>query len=366
VTLWLYILRRFAVSVAIVQGVVLGLVLLFTGVENLRSLARYQASAGDAARLTVLETPGILSQAFPLVLMLGALVCFLGLSRSSELVVIRASGVSALRSLVLPVLVALALGGFAVAVFNGIVVAAEDRADRLIDRLRGSPSDVLAFTGNSLWLRQGTDEGQTVIQAERASGGGMELYNLRLHRYDPSGALVERIEAARARLTPGEWLLSEARIWPLDVTGSAALPPPRVAGVMALRTELTVDQIRENFAPPDAVPFWQLPAFIRQLEAAGFSAVRHRLFLQSELARPLLFAAMVLIGAGFSMRHVRFGQTGVMILTAVLAGFSLYFLKDVSESLGAAGTIPVVLAAWTPPLAAALLALALLLHLEDG
>ena len=86
----------------------------------------------------------------------------------------------------------------------------------------------------------------------------------------------------------------------------------------------------------------------------------------SELAKPTLFAAMVLIGAAFALRPHRFGQTGVMILLAVLAGFALYFLKDFAESLGARGQIPLLVAAWTPPVAAILLALGLLLHLEDG
>ena len=75
---------------------------------------------------------------------------------------------------------------------------------------------------------------------------------------------------------------------------------------------------------------------------------------------------MVLIGAAFALRPTRFGQTGVMILLAVLAGFALYFLKDFAELLGGRGQIPLIVAAWTPPVAAILLAVALLLHLEDG
>ncbi len=112
--------------------------------------------------------------------------------------------------------------------------------------------------------------------------------------------------------------------------------------------------------------FWDLGRFIAQMEESGFSGQRHRLFLQSELAKPALFAAMVLIGAAFALRPTRFGQTGVMILLAVLAGFALYFLKDFAESLGGRGQIPLIVAAWTPPVAAILLAVSLLLHLEDG
>jgi len=75
---------------------------------------------------------------------------------------------------------------------------------------------------------------------------------------------------------------------------------------------------------------------------------------------------MVLIGAGFSMRHARFGQTGIMVLIAVFSAFLLYALKSVSEALGAAYEIPIELAAWGPPVAGILLTMGLLLHLEDG
>jgi len=75
---------------------------------------------------------------------------------------------------------------------------------------------------------------------------------------------------------------------------------------------------------------------------------------------------MVLIGAGFTMRHTRFGRTGLMVLIAVLMGFGIFFLKSFTQILGDTGKIPVLLAAWTPPLAGVMLSLGLLLHTEDG
>jgi lipopolysaccharide export system permease protein len=84
------------------------------------------------------------------------------------------------------------------------------------------------------------------------------------------------------------------------------------------------------------------------------------------LAIPVVFFAMVLIGAAFSMRHVRFGGLGYMALGCVLSGFGYFFLSDIAAALGASGAVPVLIAAWAPPLSAVLLALGLLLHLEDG
>ncbi|MEH6360740.1 MAG: LptF/LptG family permease, partial [Amylibacter sp.] len=88
--------------------------------------------------------------------------------------------------------------------------------------------------------------------------------------------------------------------------------------------------------------------------------------LQIELARPILFAAMILIGAVFTLQNARLGNLGISVLLALLCGFSLHFLQNLARTLGEAGEIPIFFAAWAAPLAALLTALALFLHLEDG
>ncbi|MEM8979355.1 MAG: LptF/LptG family permease, partial [Pseudomonadota bacterium] len=124
--------------------------------------------------------------------------------------------------------------------------------------------------------------------------------------------------------------------------------------------------IQDSFGAPSAIRIWDLPNFINSLERAGFAAQSHKLWFHMELAQPLLFVAMVLIGAGFTMRHVRFGRTGMLVLSAVLFGFGLFFLRNFAQVLGENGQIPILLAAWAPPVIGILLPLGLLLHLEDG
>ncbi|TXH97248.1 MAG: LptF/LptG family permease, partial [Pseudorhodobacter sp.] len=122
----------------------------------------------------------------------------------------------------------------------------------------------------------------------------------------------------------------------------------------------------EGLGGAELVGFWNLPAQARALERAGFSARGLYLLHQIELALPLLLAAMVLVAAGFTMRHARFGKTGQMVLYALMAGFFIFFLRNFAQVLGKNGQIPIIVAAWTPPVAAVLLSLSLLLHLEDG
>ena len=87
------------------------------------------------------------------------------------------------------------------------------------------------------------------------------------------------------------------------------------------------------------------------LEAAGFSAVRHRLHFQTLLSLPVLAAAMALLAAGFSMRSSRRGGVARMIAAGIAAGFSLFVLDRIAGEFGEAGTLPVALAAWAPTVA---------------
>ncbi|HVL20330.1 MAG TPA: LPS export ABC transporter permease LptG, partial [Amaricoccus sp.] len=364
-TLWRYLLRGFLRALLAVFAVITLVVLLFATVENLRRFGDTEASFGDILKITLLHAPETLYQVFPLVLMLASLVTFLRFARTSELVVMRAAGVSALQLISIPVLASIVLGAVFVGVVNPFVAASIKRGVALEEDFENSGASLLSFSSDGLWLRQADPDGQTVIQAARSNADGTILSRVRMHRFDREGTLYARIDAPAARLTDDAWLLENARMWELG-------PDLRFVTVadgdsrLTLPTNLTSDQILESFSPPETVGFWALGGFITQLEESGFSGLRHRLFLQSELAKPALFAAMVLIGSAFALRPARFGQTGIMLLLAVLAGFALYFLKDFAESLGASGAIPLVVAAWTPPVAAILLALGLLLHLEDG
>jgi lipopolysaccharide export system permease protein len=223
---------------------------------------------------------------------------------------------------------------------------------------------VLSLSENGLWLRQGSQDGQTVIKAARSDLDGTRLYAVTFLLYDPEGSPIQRIEADEAVLQPGAWALTNAKYW--DLTAPNPELVAEVKPTASLTSELTADRIRDSFGDPSAIPIWSLPGYIAKLEQAGFSARSHRVWLQMELALPLLLAAMVLVAAGFTMRHARVGNTAQRVILAVAGGFAIFFLRNFAQILGENGQIPVYLAAWTPPVAAILLALGLLLHLEDG
>ncbi len=363
--LHLYFARRFAMTFLMIASVLVALVLLVDIVDQARRFSTYDIGFGNVMQLALLNAPQTINLILPLIVVLATVALFISLARSSELVVTRAAGRSALRVLIAPVVVALIIGALAVTMLNPIVAATGKRYLQLSESYRAGGAAALSISDEGLWLRQGSETGQTVIRAWRSNTDASVLYDVTFLSYDTELGPVRRIEAASAALTNGTWSLREAKVWPLAV-GTNAEGGAEVHETYTLPSTLTLDRIRESIGKPAAVSIYDLPEFIRQLEQAGFSPRKHKVWLQAEFARPFFLVAMVLVASAFTMRHTRFGGTGTAVLTAVLLGFGLYFVRSFAQILGENGQIPVLLAAWATPAAAILLALGLLLHMEDG
>lgn len=363
--LFVYFSRRFLFNFLAVFALFALLYGLLDMIEVARLFATADISFGQVMTLVALRLPDGLYQIFPLMVLLATVALFLALARSSELVVTRSAGRSALRVTLAPIFSAVVLGILALAIMNPIVAATKTQYEVLNARYSAGVGSTLSVGREGLWLRQGSAQGQTVISAGRASLDGTELFDVTFLAFTSDGSPLTRTEAQSAKLQPGAWALANARQWSLDLRDDAPITAKQHPRLL-IASSLTADQIRDGFGTPSAIPIWELPAFIAQLERAGFSARRHQVWFQSELARPVLLVALVLVGAGFTMRHNRFGRTGLMVVMALMIGFAIFFVRNLAQLMGENGQIPVLLAAWAPPAAAILLALGILLNQEDG
>ncbi len=369
-TLTFYVGRRFLTATAAMLVALTLLVSMFDFIELLRRAAtRPDATFGLVASIAALRMPFVGMQILPFAILLGGILAFWRLTRSSELIVARAAGVSAWGFLLGPMAVAMLFGGVAITAVSPISSAMLARAERLDASFLRAGGGVTALAGGRLWLRQGDRgleaNGVAILSGrpERLLGTDRQaafvLTDVSVWRLTSGDQSLGRIEAPEARLAPGRWILRDAVVFGAD-------RQPRPAATLELPTDLTPDRIEDSFASPDTLSFWALPGFIAVLEHAGFSALRHRLQFQSMLSTPALAMTMALLAAGFSMRNTRRGGVAQSIAAGVAAGFGLFVLDRITGEFGEAGTLPVWLAAWVPTAAGLLLALALLLHLEDG
>ncbi len=359
-TLYTYLGRQILLGGAAVFGGVAALAFMIDLVEMLRRASgKEDVGFFTAMALSLLKLPSLTEKILPFAILFGAMFTFARLTRNQELTIVRASGMSIWQMLLPAVALTGLLGVVAVTVYNPFAATLATRFEQLEARyLKGRPS-LLAVSSSGLWLRQADENGQSVIHALRVSAQGLQLDDVIIFLYDTQNRFSGRIDAEHAALRDGYWLLQNA--WE---TGSGRQPV--LQEQLVLRTTLTPTQIQDSFASPETISFWELPRFIATAEAAGFSALRHRLHFYALLATPFLFCAMALIAASFSLRMSRLGGVSTLFLAGSFAGFLLYFISDVTHALGLSGILPALLAAWSPAAVALLLGAATLLHLEDG
>lgn len=361
-TLSFYIGRHFLLSFLVLFALFVLMVVLFDVVELLRrAAARPEVTFGMVVEMALLKLPHMAQKLFPFAVLFGGMAAFWRLTRSHELMITRAAGVSAWQFLFPVIALAFLLGILQITMINPLASTTLTRYDRLEASLLKGQKSFLALSSNGLWLRQSNADGQSVVHARSVlqHGKNVELRDVVVFSYEGADQFRERTDAEFARLEDGFWHMTNARVHTPEKL-------PRLEKDHWLATDLTLSKIQDSFAPPETMSFWDLPGFIGTLEKAGFSAVRHRLYWHTLLAAPFLMCAMILIAASFTLRHTRRGGTTFIIACGVLTGFVLYFFSDIVFALGLSDSIPVTLAAWTPSGVATLLGLATLLHLEDG
>jgi lipopolysaccharide export system permease protein len=357
-TLGRYFAARLFGMVLMVYGICVVLVFFIDFVEMMREAAKIEISAGQVIFLTLLRLPAFAELILPFAVLIGSIGAFLLLSRSSELVIVRAAGVSVWQFLQPALFVALLFGVFAFAVYNPLAARAKAASDRLFAETFATKNSS-AKSDTATWIRQDGPDGQSILYAHAAANRGSTLAALTLLQFDPNKKFIERIEADKATLRRGYWELENAHV-------SSPGAMPQFYKQYLVSTYLDAAQVNEKVDTVDSVSFWELPSFIKFAERAGFDTTPYHLQYQQLLARPLLMVAMVLLAATCALKPFRFGKIQTMVITGLSGGFAFFILVELSRKLGMSGYISTGVAAWAPNAIACLLALTVLLHQEDG
>lgn len=352
---------RFISAVLMIFFGLLVLIAMVDYVEMMRRTSDMKdVSALTVAKISLYRVPYLTERVLPFTVMVAAMLCYLNLSRRLELVVARSAGLSAWQFIGPAVGLAFILGIATTAIYNPLSASLREQSARLEGELFRGTRNIHEVGSGGFWVRQRTEDGSNaVINAKSSSQQGIQLSGVSVFRFDDADHYVARIEAKSAVLHEGYWRLEEARIYAREA-------PTVDRDIYDLKTNLTPVQVRENFATPDTVPFWQLSAYISMAENARLAAAGYRVQYYQLLAQPFYLAAMVLLAASVSLRSFRFGGVQQMVLGGVVVGFLLYVMSKVTGDLSKAGLLPPAIAAALPPLAGGLTGLVTLLYQEDG
>lgn len=355
-----YILQSCVSMFSAALMVVAGLIFLvdYIGISKTVS-ARTDLTGVDIIVLILEKSPASILALLPFAFLFGSIFAFVNLNRRSELIAMRAAGVSAWRFVTPAAVMAFAFGVLTIAVLSPVASVLQDRYEAVAN----ADSDTPAAQNSGFYMRQGDTQKQTVIRADKVDVNSARLKNATFWIYaiDPKGipVFLSRVDAEDAILRTGNWQLHNA--WEAN-PGHPALYYDN----LSISSTLDPQHAFRKYVSSQSVPFWQLPELIHRNSIAGSPTTSYRLKLHQLLSTPLMFAAMSMLGAVFSLRLMRLGGLTKLVVSGVSLGFAVFFVNQLFSSMGKADLIPVSLAGWSPPVLAMLTAMTLLVYTEDG
>src|SRR5271166_5213254 len=207
-TFFFYIARHFFGWCTAVFLGMLSIVFILDYVELIRRAGtRPEATLLVLLEMAALKQPYMAQQIMPFAILFGTMMAFWRLTRSHELVVARAAGISAWQFLTPPLMGAFIVGVLVVTIFNPIGSVMQASYEQLDNRVLHGGGEQLTLTRSGLWLRQSDDRGNhAIVHANGFVASQRALQDVMiLFLVDDDTRLVKRIDAKEALLEDGVW-----------------------------------------------------------------------------------------------------------------------------------------------------------------
>jgi len=340
------ILRDFALYLTLILSTFLVLALVFTFFELLTDIVRNKVPLITVAEYLWNLSPSMIYLMAPMAVLLGVLITFGLMDKSSELIAMKASGFSVYRA-TLPVIIICGFFAGALFTFDQLYIPKTNREQEILrNEIKGKPPQTY-LQADRKWIFGQSNEiyYYRVFDPDQDRFGGISIFE-----FDPNTfQLTRRIYAENAHWEPGlqKWVFDQG--WVRTLRG---------ASIQEYRTfdVATFDELHENpsyfkkeVKQSSEMNYDELRRYIDDLQQSGFDTVRLKVQLQKKIAFPLITLVMAVLAIPFSASGRR---GGALVGVAVALGIAVVYwvTAGLFEAMGDANQLPAMLAAWAPDL----------------
>lgn len=339
-TLTLYLAKLFVVRIAAMLAI---LVLVLMMLDLLSTSGQILAAPGNGQgelwTYVTLRVPQLVARFLPYSVLLATIIALVTLNQNSEVIAMKAAGLSAHQ--VLAPLLLTAAGVSAISfVFNETVVTGATATLKAWEANDFGPVPRESGVRANVYMTDGDD----ILTAASLAGEGedIRMRGVTWYRRGEGGVLVEQVRAETARYAGPGWLLEDATRFEVATADTTRLERLVVA------EGLTPEQIALEGVDPDAENFVELFGSIQAYEEAGRRTSELRAKWWHKLSGPLSALLMPLLGAIAAFGLARSGQLFVRALIAMALGFAYFVIDNAALAMGSFGGYPPLLAAWAP------------------
>lgn len=296
--------------------VLLGLFTFVTFIDELGDLDKGRYGIEQIVQYVILSIPKTLYEIFPMAALIGSILGLSVLARDSELIVMRAAGVSIQRIVgsVLKVGLLLAI----VAMFMGEVVSpfTETRAQQVQgESIQSNIKQELDF---GLWLR---DDNTYVNVGEVLPD--LTLLRIKIFEFDNKNFLRFLSTAERGEYRDQKWLLKGLKRTMINEASSAA----DMVDAATWKTDVSPDILRVFAVEPDQFSIWQLTKYIDHLKSNKQDTTKYELAYWSKFVTPFATAVMLILAVPFVFKEARSGTAGRSLFFGIMIGLGFFILN---------------------------------------
>ncbi|MBI1181781.1 MAG: LPS export ABC transporter permease LptG [Alphaproteobacteria bacterium] len=301
-------------------------------------LAPDGAGMASIWRFTMLRFPQMISNVVGFSALLATLITCTTLAQSSEIAVMQAAGLSSFR-IIFPMMGVCAVAAVIHFAFNETIVA---QSNDEFERWRASGFAVgdvqLPPSKSDAWAI----EGNTRVRVQSVTRDGAILDKVTLYNLDSQDKIKEITSANFAAYTNGQWIMFDVtRFW-VDQMKVQSMPRA------IWDTKIPPARFKALSVDPETVPIGRLASAVSQLRGEGMSVNKLTAWLNHKISGPLGTILMPLLGAMAAFGVQRSGTMFLRVIGGMAFGFSYFIVDNLLLAIGQFGTIPPVLAAWSP------------------
>ncbi len=307
----------------------------FAGQSHVIGQADY--TMWHALSYVLLRMPQQIYELFPMIVLLGTMLGLGGLANSSELIVIRAAGVSMWQFIISISKTAFLI--IVLAIFIGEVIAPPAVQYAKLQRVKALSRQITLNTDYGLWVR----DGDSYVNVRRVETDGT-LTGITLYTFDGHNELKGLTKAAKANYDGENWFLSKVTQTSFSKHGLTVTKNKRQKWLTLLSPNL----VSVVSVSPENLAIWKLSSYIDYLEENGLDSSTYRLSFWTKVFMPITIGTMILIAIPFIMGSLRHTGVGQRILIGFLGGLAFYMVNRLSGQMGIVYGLPPILSAGLP------------------
>ncbi|MBS0481299.1 MAG: LPS export ABC transporter permease LptG [Proteobacteria bacterium] len=339
-TITLYLAKMFITRIL---GVLVLLVIILQALQLLSESGDILAVPGNGQaeiwRYVQLNVPQLIARFLPYSVLLATLFTFWPLNQNSEVIAMRAAGLSA-HQVLAPLLLTAGIVSLVSFTFNETVVAKSTGTLKVWTDLRYYPIPAQSGVRSNLYMRDGLN----ILTARTVSGSGSAtvMDDVTYYRRDPGGAVLEQLRSSRATFAAPGWRLQAPTSFIVATTQTSKL------GDTVVAQTLTPAQVAITKVNPDGENIVSLGQKIDALRAEGRRTDELDSKWWHKIAGPLSALLMPLLGSVAAFGLARSGQLLVRAIAGMALGFTYFVVDNAALAMGNFGGYPPMIAAWAP------------------